>query len=100
MGSASLSISFPQLFSISAQKDANVGDLLGVIAGVGGWYFLWRRPLFVWEFNLLNNLKEVIRSGGVRILRMGGRGEQPKQDFSRSSWRISCLKNHYYWKVI
>jgi hypothetical protein len=62
VGSAPLQNVFPRLFSISNQKNCSVAELRG--SGVGGirWTFDWRRRLFVWEENLLDQLKERINS--------------------------------------
>lgn len=53
-----------RLFSLSNQKEANVGELaVGLVTDVD-WGFSWRRPLFVWEEEMLLELKEDL--GGFR----------------------------------
>ena len=47
---------YPRLFSLSNQKEANIGDLGTFDTADGNWSFSWRRPLFVWENDLLTEL--------------------------------------------
>jgi hypothetical protein len=44
---------FPRLFSVSQQQEASVASLKNQS---GGWNFVWRRRLFVWETELLDEL--------------------------------------------
>jgi len=49
---------YPRLFSLSNQKEENVGELaVGLVTDVD-WGFSWRHPLFVWEEEMLLELKE------------------------------------------
>ena len=61
IGEQSLAITFPQLFSLSLQKDAKVGDLWHLHNGVVSWNFNWRRDTFLWENNLMDNLLHLLR---------------------------------------
>jgi hypothetical protein len=58
MGSLPLCERFPRLFSISSHKEGTVGEYWEEkeMWHQGGWG--WRRRLFVWEENLLNELIE------------------------------------------
>jgi hypothetical protein len=51
---------FPRLFSISSQKEARICDVRIMGDGVGRWDFLWRRRLFVWEENLIEELLDFL----------------------------------------
>ncbi|KAK2446576.1 hypothetical protein QL285_017365 [Trifolium repens] len=62
VGSVSLRERFPRLFSISLQQNDSVSALRGAEDGVERWNFVWRRRLFVWEENLLSDLREVINN--------------------------------------
>jgi len=55
-GDTTFKIKYPRLYAISNQKEAKVADFL-VFNGFGTeWNFSWRRRLFVWEEELINNL--------------------------------------------
>lgn len=56
VGGVTLSIKYPRLFAISNQKDASVADTRSDGRHNRDWNFIWRRPLFVWEEGLLNEL--------------------------------------------
>ena len=71
---------YPRLFALSTQKNFMVGEL-GIRTGEGrGWEFTWRRPLFEWEGDSLQNLLSVlegVRLGGgsdVWVWRLGEEG--------------------------
>jgi hypothetical protein len=49
---------YPRLFAISNNKEASVEDYRRLDEEGGGWAFEWRRPLFVWEEELLISLRE------------------------------------------
>lgn len=49
---------YPRLLSLSNQKEACVGDLGDFNTTETNWLFSWRRPLFVWENELLMELLE------------------------------------------
>jgi len=61
-GEVLLGVGFSRLFRLSLQTDGKVGEL-GVCDGtVWVWNLRWRRPLFVWEDDLLNQLLVVMAS--------------------------------------
>jgi len=47
---------YPILFSISSQKEAKVGDVVSLHGGVRVGDINWRRRIFLWELNLIDNL--------------------------------------------
>jgi hypothetical protein len=55
-GNLAFRYKYPRLLSLSNQKEAYVGDLGTINALVCNWTFSWRRPLFVWENDLLGEL--------------------------------------------
>jgi hypothetical protein len=56
IGGASLTNIFPWLYSLSNHKEGTIDEFF-VSDGVGvKWSFYWRRPLFLWESDLLDNL--------------------------------------------
>lgn len=55
-GDLAFRIKYPRLFSLSNQKEALVGDLGTLNTPECNWSFSWRRPLFVWEIDLLREL--------------------------------------------
>jgi hypothetical protein len=57
IGDAPLSFVFPRLFSLSNQKNHNVSELL---SNNGTWSFSWRRNLFIWEEDLIANLRVIL----------------------------------------
>jgi hypothetical protein len=62
IGENSLRSRYPRLFSISDQKEAKVGEM-GLMSELGTeWNFMWRRHLFMWEEEVLVNLKEDLGS--------------------------------------
>jgi hypothetical protein len=60
LGEAPLYLMFPRLFSLSTQKEAKVGDMVGVHGGVAVWNMIWRRHPFLWEVNLIDNLMALL----------------------------------------
>lgn len=56
VGEAPLYNLFPRLYSLSNQKEANVGDVVLLQDGDRVWNINWRRIPFTWEANLINNL--------------------------------------------
>jgi hypothetical protein len=62
VGTGTLQERFPRLFSLSTQKECSVADLRVLENGRTSWQFVWRRRLFVWEENLVTDLKEVVNS--------------------------------------
>ncbi|WJX31200.1 hypothetical protein P8452_19654 [Trifolium repens] len=63
-GDMSLQARFPRLFSISLLKNASVADIVHQIYDMDRWSLLWRRRLFEWEKDLLQNMLAVINSTG------------------------------------
>jgi len=57
-GDLAFRVKYPQLFSLSNQKDAKVEDLSDGVMSEGGWCFSWRCHLFVWENEMLLALME------------------------------------------
>jgi hypothetical protein len=55
-GEVPLCRKYPRLFAISNQKEAKVAEVWREGGSGPDWNFTWRRRLFVWEENLLNNL--------------------------------------------
>jgi hypothetical protein len=43
---------------LSNQREAKVGELCGPVDAEPNWALSWRRPLFVWEDNILGELLE------------------------------------------
>jgi hypothetical protein len=60
VGAAPLSIRFPRLYSISLQKEAFISEIrVNNDEGVH-WEWHWRRELFAWELELLEEVKIVV----------------------------------------
>ena len=57
-GELSFRNKYPRLFSLSNQKEAKVGELWEGEEMEITWAFTWRRPLFVWENDLLIEMME------------------------------------------
>lgn len=57
-GDLTLRAKYPRLLSISTQKEENVGSVGGALDYGVVWTFGWRRRLFVWEEQLLADLRE------------------------------------------
>jgi hypothetical protein len=60
LGFVRLQIVLPRLYSIAIQKDCTVADMRIAVDGEFIWNFEWRRRLFVWEENLVDQLKEAL----------------------------------------
>jgi len=80
---------FPRLYAISTQKNIMVAELW-----IGGgmewnWEFRWRRNLFVWESEILQNLTVLLEGVEVRV-RMSGGDARGKMVCSRLSLAIRC----------
>ncbi|XP_057734667.1 uncharacterized protein LOC130950143 [Arachis stenosperma] len=52
---------FPRLFSVSNQRGSVIGDCGFWDGAEWIWNFQWRRELFQWELNLVNQLHDVLR---------------------------------------
>jgi hypothetical protein len=65
MGEASLAVLFPRLFSLSSQKDGTVKDMYERVGDSLQWRFNWRRRLFRWEEELVNELHTLLEQ--VRV---------------------------------
>jgi hypothetical protein len=59
IGDTPLAVAYPRLFSLSNHKDKVVRDFLDTN---GSWVFSWRRNLFLWEEELVDNLIELLES--------------------------------------
>jgi len=59
-GDQSLALAFPQLYSISSQKEAKVRDVWSLINSEVTWNLTWRRLTFHWENNLIVNLLAIL----------------------------------------
>lgn len=73
---------YPRLFSISNQKEALVGEIGVVVEAGWNWNFIWRRPLFVWDEELLISLMENLE--GVRW------------SYEEDEWRWSLEASGFY----
>ena len=62
LGSDALKKVFPRLFSLCLVKDAKVVELGSWSAGVWVWHLAWRRPLFLWEKLLVEQLRQALLS--------------------------------------
>ncbi|MCH94887.1 hypothetical protein A2U01_0015856 [Trifolium medium] len=47
---------YSRLFQVSQQRDSKVGEMGNWVNGEWKWDLLWRKELFVWEEDLLENL--------------------------------------------
>ncbi|MCH88363.1 LINE-1 reverse transcriptase like, partial [Trifolium medium] len=56
IGDASLSVRFPRLFSLSLQKEAFIREVVVIEDNTKNWNLVWRRRLFQWEEDSLNQL--------------------------------------------
>ena len=56
-GNVSFMVRFNRLYSISLNQGASVQEMRRSNLQGGEWAFVWRRQLFVWENNLLTELK-------------------------------------------
>ena len=55
-GGEKFCLKYHRLFAISNQKDVMVADIRVGGDSISEWNFIWRRMLFVWEEDLLNNM--------------------------------------------
>ncbi|XP_024626859.1 uncharacterized protein [Medicago truncatula] len=60
-GNSPLQVKYPRLFSISSQKEDSVGMVGEVLESGVEWNFVWRRRLFVWEGQLVDDLRDDLR---------------------------------------
>jgi hypothetical protein len=60
-GEMTLRTKYLMLFTISNQKKAKVAEMREDLGNDSDWKFIWRRRLFVWEEELLQNLKTDIQ---------------------------------------
>jgi hypothetical protein len=65
IGEIPLKDRFPRLFSISRQKEATVAEIWDPGSADFKWRLLWRRRLFVWEENVVEELKGVLNEAIV-----------------------------------
>ncbi|KAK2405812.1 hypothetical protein QL285_041620 [Trifolium repens] len=62
IGDVPLCIRFPRLYSISLQKDEYVGVLSEVVGERRNWRWSWRRNLFQWEVERLEQLETFLQN--------------------------------------
>jgi hypothetical protein len=55
-GDSILNIKFPRLFSLAIHKEASIKDLVVVEGDSIAWNLVWRRSLFLWEEERVNQL--------------------------------------------
>ena len=60
VGATILKVTFPHLYSLCTQKEANTGDIWGSSDEWRGWRLRWHSQLVMWEMELINNLLELI----------------------------------------
>lgn len=77
------SLGFPQIYSISNQKEAKVRDLWSVLYGEVIWNLLWRRQPFHVERNLIGNLLEIIEGVRLGVRKIDGCGRRKREVISR-----------------
>jgi mannosylglycoprotein endo-beta-mannosidase len=82
---------FPRLFSLSEQKEICVGELLKVEEGRRWWNFIWRRNLFQWELDLLNQLVSSLENISLSLDVDSLSGSQIQWRVSRSSPPMICF---------
>ncbi|GKV19246.1 hypothetical protein SLEP1_g29532 [Rubroshorea leprosula] len=61
VGDVNLKENFPRLYSITTNKNVKVAELGEWCEGVWVWKWNWRRDLFAWELDLLQELEDTIR---------------------------------------
>lgn len=71
---------FPRLFSIS-DSECSVGEVLSGREGGGRWNLVWRRDLFVWETELVENLGGLLEGVLVGEGRESGGGGRRRESF-------------------
>lgn len=57
---------FARLYSLSLDKEVLVADLVGWREGLREWKWRWRRVLFQWEINQLDELTSVVTQSGFK----------------------------------
>ena len=62
-----LSLRFPQLFVVAAQRNAIVGDMWDQNSGQGGWNLRFIRDFNDWELDLVGELLQVLRSQRITL---------------------------------
>jgi hypothetical protein len=67
VGEIPLKDRFPRLFLISNQKSSTVAEVRSHSLAGSLWRFDWRRRFFVWEEELLEELKEVVDQFVLRV---------------------------------
>ena len=66
-GDVELSLRFPQLFVVAAQRNATVRDMWDQDSGQGGWNLRFIRDFNDWEFDLVGELLQVLRSQRITL---------------------------------
>ncbi|MCI08317.1 putative ribonuclease H protein, partial [Trifolium medium] len=62
---ALLRTQFQRLFQVSDQSASTVGEMGSWVEGQWVWDLRWRRDLFVWEFNLLESLQDILNHSTI-----------------------------------
>ncbi|RVX07537.1 ATP-dependent Clp protease proteolytic subunit 3, chloroplastic [Vitis vinifera] len=66
-GDVELSLRFPQLFAVAAQRNAIVGDMWDQNSGQGGWNLRFIRDFNDWELDVVGELLQVLRSQRITL---------------------------------
>lgn len=75
--------SLPHLFAISNQKFSKVGELWHNSSERWDRYLSWRRGLFGWEMDLVDELLRLLEGFGTSWTLMCGGGNLRRREFSR-----------------
>ncbi|XP_072066858.1 uncharacterized protein [Arachis hypogaea] len=75
-----LKVQFPRLFSVSNQRGSFIGDCGFWDGAEWIWNFQWRRELFQWELDLVNQLHDALR---LVKLAHGNPGGQPSRGYNK-----------------
>ena len=67
VGELSFEILFPRLYSLSIQKECFVFDVYQIYGGIIKWNLLFRRSLFVWEKELVEDRMRFILNSIVIV---------------------------------
>jgi len=67
VGDVSFRVRFPRLFDLSMFKEASVVEMCQLGWGEGGQVRRWRRSLFVWEEELVGELKLLLHSEALQV---------------------------------
>ena len=62
-----LSLRFPQLFVVAAQRNATVRDMWDQDSGQGGWNLRFIRDFNDWELDVVGELLQVLRSQRITL---------------------------------